>query len=138
MFCWCGSIHAAHAACIGCGSCCGVGCGIGLVGHDGLSRQDAGADGRCVLKRGTGDLRRIDDTGGDHVAVGGAVGIVAEADLAAVLDLLEDDGAVDTGVLGDLADRSLQRLDDDGRAGPRNGCRTRQGAVRSEAAAVYG
>jgi hypothetical protein len=41
-----------------------------------------------------------------------AVGIVAEADLAAVLDLLEDDGAVNTGVLGDLADRSLERLDD--------------------------
>src|SRR5699024_10248903 len=58
-----------------------------------------------------------DDTAGDHVAIDLVIGVVAIADLAAGADLLEDDGAVHAGVLGNLADGSLQSLGDDLRAG---------------------
>ena len=57
-----------------------------------------------------------------HVLLG--VGVVAVADLAAGADLLEDDAAVHTGVLGDLADGGLQsRGDDPARRSSRRRCR---------------
>ena len=71
-------------------------CRIGLVGDQRFGRQDAGGDGRGVLQRSSRDLGRVDDTGGDHVAVGLAVGVVAIAELAARTDLLVDDGAIHT------------------------------------------
>lgn len=110
-------VHPAHAAALGCGCHGGVGLGVGLVGDQRFGRQDAGGDGRGVLQSGARDLGRVDDAGRDHVAVRLGVGVVAIADLAAGADLVVDDGAVDAGILGDLADRGLQRSCDDLRAG---------------------
>ena len=107
-------VHAVHAAHAGGSRGCGR---FGLVGDQRLGGQHHGADRRGVLQRGTGDLGRIDDTGADHVAVNLLVGVEAVADLAAALDLLKHHAAVHTGVLGDLADRLLQRVDDDLHAG---------------------
>ena len=60
----------------------------------------------------------VDDTGGDHVAVDFLVSVEAVADLAAGLDLLKNDAAVDTGVGRDLTDRApAGALDDDLDAG---------------------
>ena len=110
-------VHAAHAAALGCGCHGSVGLGVRLVGDQRFGRQDAGGNGRGVFQSGTRDLGRVNNAGRDHVAVRLGVGVVAIANLAAGTDLVVDDGAVNAGVLGDLADRSLQRSCDDLRAG---------------------
>ena len=45
----------------------------------------------------------IDDAGGEHVAPLLALGVVAEPGIGALLDPVDDDGAVDPGVIGDVA-----------------------------------
>ena len=77
---------------------------IGRLGGD----QQAGDGGR-ILQRDAHDLGRIDDALLDHVAVLVVLGVVAEGLAARLEHLADDDRALDAGVLGDLADRRLQR-----------------------------
>ena len=72
-----------------------------------MVRSSAGDAGR-VLQSGANDLGRIDDAGGDQVAVLALVGVVALAFALHLLDAIDDDGAVDAGVLGDVAERAVR------------------------------
>ena len=112
-----GLVHAAHAAALCSRGHRRICLRIGLVGHQRLGRQHARGDGHCVLQRRARDLRRVHNAGRDHVAVRFGVRVVAIADLAAGTDLVKNDGAVHARVLRDLADRRLQRLRNDLRAG---------------------
>ncbi|CAN4044979.1 AAA+ ATPase domain-containing protein, partial [Dysosmobacter welbionis] len=76
-----------------------------------------GGDAGGVLQGAAGHLGGIDDAGGDHVAVLLLVGIKAVAGLAGGADLLQDHGAIQTGVGSDLTDGSLQGLGHDADTG---------------------
>ena len=72
------------------------------------------SDGCCVLQSGTGDLGRVHDACSDHILDKDLVlGIEAVVGLVGRDDLVDDDAALQTGVLGDLAQRSLQSLQHD-------------------------
>ena len=77
--------------------------GGGKIADHSLGGQQKATDGGSVLKGSTSDFGRIDDSGLDHVDVLKVQGIET---LFTLLDALADDGAIDTGVLGDLTDRS--------------------------------
>ena len=83
----------------------------GLGGH-----QQAGY-GRSVLQRGAHHLGRVDDALGDHVDIFLGLGIEAVGLRLVLEDLADHDRAFDAGILGDLADRGLQRLQHDIDAG---------------------
>src|SRR3954468_23566731 len=103
-------VHAAHAAVAGAGH--GRGVLLRLVGHDGLGGEEQARDGRRVLQRRPGDLRRVGDASLQHVLVLAGGRVEAEADLA-VAHLLRHDAALEAGVDGDLLQRSLERDADD-------------------------
>src|SRR5260221_2063560 len=85
---------------------------LGALGHEGLGRQHERGHGGRVLQRRAHDLRGIDDARLDEVLV--LLGRRVEAKGAlAVLDLLDDDRAVDARVDGDLTQRLLDRAADD-------------------------
>ena len=90
---------------------------LGSVGYRRLSGDEKAGDGRRVLQCDAHDLGRIDDALLDHVAVLVVLRIVAERLPARFQHLADDDRAFHAGVVGDLADRSLQRLPDDSDAG---------------------
>jgi len=80
---------------------------MGLVGHEGLGGEEQGRDRGCILQRGAGHLGRIDDAGleqVDHLAGGG----VEAGGTGLGLDLLDDDGAFESGVVGDEPCRGLE------------------------------
>ena len=101
--------------------------GAQLVREVATKTNDAAGDGtttatvlaqdvykRQVLQSRTGDLGGVNDTGGDHIlnkdlvlSVEAIVGLVVRD------DLVDDDAAFHTVVLGDLAQRCLQSLQDD-------------------------
>src|SRR5690606_26497231 len=83
-----------------------------LVGHDGLRREQEAGDGGGVLERRARDLRRVEHAHLQEVAVLLGTGVEPEGALA-VLHLLDDDGALHPGVVGDLAHRLLERAADD-------------------------
>ena len=58
-------------------------------------------------------LGRIDDAGVDHVDENAVEGVVAEVAIVGLHDLVDNNGRVDAGVLGDLHHRLLQRMPDD-------------------------
>src|SRR5690606_6054401 len=70
-------------------------------------------DGSRILQRGTHDLRRVDDTGFDHVDIFALLRVEAEFRIVLLEQLADDDGAFDPGVLNDLAHRRLDRAADD-------------------------
>ena len=76
---------------------------LGGLGDQGFGGQEQAGDGRAVLQGGAGDLGGVDDSGGEHVAPGAGLGVVAELGVVALLDLADDDGAVDAGVFSDVA-----------------------------------
>ena len=80
--------------------------GLLLVGHQRFGGQQGGGDGSGVLQSGAGDLSGVHDAGGDHVHIGLVVGVEAVAGLAGLLDLLQNHGAVDAGVGGNLPSRA--------------------------------
>ena len=108
-----GSIHTAH---IRCRRCCRRSRLLD-VGNQRFGRQDRGRNGGSVLQRGARDLRRVDDAFFEHIAVGVGQRVVAVADGCLRLEVLDDDGALDAGVRRDLADRLLERLQNDRRTG---------------------
>src|SRR4051794_20726683 len=89
---------------------------LGRLGDDRLGGEDVLGDRRGVLERRAGHHRRVDDAGADQVDVlaGGRVEAVAGLGLA---HLVDHDRALVAGVLRDLAERLLERADDDLRAG---------------------
>src|SRR6185437_1765895 len=91
--------------------------------------QQAG-NRRRVLQGRAHDLRRVDDALGDHVDVLFVLRVEAKRLVLALKDLADHDRALDTGVLGDLADRSLQRLEHDVDAGLHVGVLVRELADR--------
>src|SRR5690606_10453402 len=93
-----------------------------IVGDQRHVRHDHRLDARRVLQRATRHLRRVDDTGLDHVNVLAADHVIADIRVALFLRLaanaVDDDRAVTARVRPDLAHRSHERLTPDGHAGP--------------------
>src|SRR4051812_47131717 len=89
---------------------------LGLVGDDGLGRQEQCRDGRRVLQRRPRHLGGVDDTDLDEVFVvtSGRVEALAAGQAAHPLD---DDAALEAGILGDLLEGRLERLGDQASAG---------------------
>ena len=87
------------------------------LGDDRLGGEDVLGDRRRVLQRGARDHRRVDDAGGDEIDDLAGRGVEAEA-LLGLADVVDDDRALEAGVLRDLAERLLERAQDDPRAGP--------------------
>ena len=81
---------------------------LGLVGDDRLGGQQQSRDRRRVLQGRTGHLGGVDDAGLEQVLEHAGGGV--EADVAGLaLDLLDDDGAFEAGVVGDEPSRGLER-----------------------------
>jgi hypothetical protein len=80
-----------------------------LVGDDRFGGEEQGGDRRCVLQRRAGDLGGVDDAELDEVLVvaGGGVEALGAAEVA---DPLDDDAALEAGVLGDLLERASSDL----------------------------
>src|SRR5690606_7121256 len=101
------STHAAHAA--GHAALVVV---LGTIGDHGLGGQHEARHGGGVLQRGAGHLGRVDDARGQQVLEGTGRGVEAVRVLA-VLDLVDDDAALETAVGDDLAQGLLDRAADD-------------------------
>src|SRR5919199_4902239 len=87
------------------------------LGHHDLGGDDEAPDGGRVLQRASRDHRRVDDPGRDEVLVLASEGVEADG-VGLRPHLVDDYGAVGACVLGDLADRLLERPMYDARAGP--------------------
>ena len=88
---------------------------LGEIRDHAVGREQEARDGRRVLEGAARDLRRIDDTGLQEVAV------LAGADVVAVragrlLDVGDDERGLESGVVDELAERRLDRTGDDVRA----------------------
>src|SRR3954470_9779961 len=85
---------------------------VRLVGDDSLRGEEQRRDRRRVLQCRAGDLGCVDDAEFDQILVdpGGRIEALAARE---VLDLVDGHTAVDAGVLGDLLQRTLERLGDD-------------------------
>ena len=101
-------------------------CGAALLGSglsviDGLGGQDHRRDRRRVLDRRPGHLGRIDDARVEHVHVLAGHDVVADARILLLglrtPHVLDDDVAVESGVLGQSAEGLVQRAPDDVDAG---------------------
>jgi len=77
-----------------------------------LGREHQARDGGCVLEGRTHDLDGVDDAHLEEVAVLVGRGVVAEV-VFAFFDLVDDDGAFETGVADDLAEGLLDGAADD-------------------------
>src|SRR3954468_6182970 len=86
------------------------------LGHDGLGGEDVLGDGGRVLQRGARDHGGVDDARGHEVDVLAGGRVEADAGLGAT-HLVDHDRALEAGVLGDLAERLLERAQDDAHAG---------------------
>src|SRR5947209_1924974 len=103
-------VVAAHAAAAT--GAAGILLGLRLVGDQRLGRQDQRPDRRGVLQRRARHLERLHDTGLDHVdqLAGHRVETLAGR---RVLHAVHLDAALEAGVLRDLAERLLERAQDD-------------------------
>src|SRR5215203_4656061 len=90
---------------------------LGSLGDHGLRGDEQAGDRRGVLERGAHHLGGIDDPGGEHVDVLFGLRVEAEGLRLVVGDPADHDRALDAGVLRDLTDRSLKRLEHDVDAG---------------------
>src|SRR6266576_7079596 len=103
--------HAAHAA-------AHAGSGLfGWLGDDRLGHEDVLRDRGGVLQRRARDHGRVDDAGLDEVLNLVRVDVQALA-LGGHADVVHDDRALEAGVVGELAERLLERADDDLRPRP--------------------
>src|SRR5215210_3606605 len=110
-------VHAAHSAHAAAARHRRRGFLLGSLGDHRLSRDEEAGNRRRTLERGPDDLRRIDDPGLEHVAILLRLGVEAEGLRLVVPDPADHDRALDARVLGDLPDRSLERLEHDIDAG---------------------
>src|SRR6266849_6659046 len=86
------------------------------LGNDGFGRQDHRRYRGGVLERRAGHLGRVDDASLEHVGVLVVQGVIAVPGLA-LTNLLDDYRALHARVRGNLPERLLERLADDGDAG---------------------
>src|SRR6478735_2960003 len=104
---WGSEAHAAHATHV-----VATGHGrrvlLGLVGDDGLGREEERRDRGCVLQRRARHLDRVDDAGGEQVDVLTRRGVETVTGLETA-HLLRDDATLETGVDRDLLERGLGR-----------------------------
>ncbi len=84
-----------------------------LLGDHGFGRHQQAGHRGGVLQRGAHDLGRVDDAGLHQVLELTGLGVVAVVVLVLLQRLAGDHRAVFAGVLGDLAQRGLDRLADD-------------------------
>src|SRR5690606_25228056 len=91
--------------------------GLGGLDDGGFGGDQQRGDGSRVFKSGTNHLHRVDDAQGNEVAIFTGRGIVAERGSAVLEDLVDNDGAFGAGIVGNGADRGLQRGTDDGDTG---------------------
>ena len=89
---------------------------LGRLGDDRLGGEDVLRDRRGVLQRRARHHRRVDDPRLDEVLDLAAVDVQAEA-LLRRADLVDDDRALEARVVGELAERLLERAEDDRRTG---------------------
>src|SRR5262249_31998116 len=85
---------------------------LGLLRDQRLRREHEARDRRRVLQRGAHDLGRVDDARRDEILVLELRRVEPEGALA-LLDLRDDDRAVEARVARDLAQRLLERAADD-------------------------
>src|SRR5215211_975480 len=90
---------------------------LGHLGHDGLGGEDVLGDRGRVLQRGARHHGRVDDAGADQVDVLAGGRVEANAGGLGATHLVDHDRALEAGVLRDLAERLLERAQDDPRAG---------------------
>src|SRR5258706_11582449 len=88
-----------------------------LLYHDALGREEQARDGGGVLQCRTGDLRGVDDARRHQILELIGLGVVAEVLVLRLLHLPDDDRAFSARVLGDDADRLLERAAHDLDAG---------------------
>src|SRR3954447_7722654 len=86
------------------------------LADDRLGGEDVLRDRGRVLQGRARDHRRVDDAGGDEILDLVRRGVQAPA-LLGLADLVDDDRALEAGVLRDLAQRLLERAQDDPGAG---------------------
>ena len=86
---------------------------LGRLGDDGFGGEEQAGDRRGVLEGRAGDLGRVNDAGGEHVAPGAVFGVVAERGILRLLDLVDDHRAVDAGVFGDVTGGLFDAAADD-------------------------
>src|SRR5439155_8092591 len=111
------SHHSAHVAHATTHAAAHAGSGLfGWLGDDRLGHEDVLRDRGGVLQRGARDHRRVDDARLDQVFDLVRVDVQALA-LGGSTYLVHDDRALETGVVGELAERLLERANDDLRAG---------------------
>src|SRR5690348_1135394 len=84
-----------------------------LLDHDRFRRQKQAGDRRGVLQRRARHLGRVDHAGQHEILVLVGEGVVAERQLARLLDLPHHDRRFRAGVLSDHPDRLLERTPDD-------------------------
>src|SRR5438093_10625750 len=84
-----------------------------LLRHHALGGEEQSRNGRGVLQRRAGDLRRVDDAGRDQILELVGLGVVAVVQFGRLLHLSHDDCVLGTRVLNNDADRLLERAADD-------------------------
>ena len=94
-------------------ACRPAGLVLGQLAHRRFGGDEQARDAGGVLERGADDLGRVDHAGLDQILVDLGLGVEAHGLVLAVDQLAGDDGAVMARILGDLADRRLQRAADD-------------------------
>src|SRR6218665_1653512 len=85
---------------------------LGTLGHHRLGGEHQGGDRRRVLQRGAAHLGRVDHARGQQVLVDARGGVEAVG-ARALLDLVDDDAALEAAVGDDLAQRLLDGAADD-------------------------
>lgn len=79
---------------------------------DSFGGEDQSCDGSCILQCASGDLRRIDDAGFQHIFVLVFCCIVADA-VACFFDLFSYDSTFEAGIVSDLTNRSFDSMTDE-------------------------
>src|SRR4029453_4264370 len=90
---------------------------LGNLGDEGFGGKQQGGDAGPVLQSDGDDLGGVDHAELEHVAVLVAVGVVAFFLGLELADAVEDDGAIDAGVVGDGPQRLIEDVLDDLSAG---------------------
>ena len=73
---------------------------LGDLGDQRLGGQQQGRYAGRILQRGADDFRRIDNAGGDHIAIFIFVGVVAVGFTLEMPHAVDDHRAVEAGIVG--------------------------------------
>ena len=86
---------------------------LGDFRDEGFGRQEQRGDACGVAECCFDDFGWVDDTGFDHVDIFVGIGIVAFVFIFELTNAIDDNGAIETGVVGDGAKRIVQDVSDD-------------------------